>query len=155
MKPDMINVEVIQFREWELIVDKELTKQTYDKIETGSPESCGCNDCNNFILNREIIYPDEIKKLLCNLGIDYQKESEVWSCCQQENGVQLYSGWFHFKGQFKGKNCMIPTDTESSIFDLTPVNENFSIGFRYDNALTYFDDKNDIVQIEFSTSVTL
>jgi len=139
----------IEFREWELIVDKELTELTYDSISIGGPESCGCIDCKNFVNNREIIYPDEIKKLLNDLGIDYQKECEICHYCKQDDGFHLYGGWFHFKGAFKGKDCTNLTVTNGYTFDLTPINDKFSIGFRYDSALSFFDDIENLVQIEF------
>lgn len=141
----------IKFKDWELIVDRELTKLTYDKVAVGGTERCGCNDCQNFANNRETIFPEEIKNLFNNLGIDYKKESEICHYCRQDDGLHYYGGWFHFKGQFKGKDCTVPTGSNSFTFDLTPINDKFSIGFRYDSALTFFDDKENLVQIEFDT----
>lgn len=144
----------IKFREWELIVDRELTKLTYEKVSVGGPESCGCNDCKNFANNRENIYPDEIKKLFYDLGVDYKKESEIWHYSRKENGIHCYSGWFHFKGHFKGKDCKIITGKTSSTFDLTAITESFSIGFCYDSSLSYFENKENLVQIEFDAKTT-
>jgi len=142
-------MKTIKYREWELIVDRELTKQTYDKVEVGGVESCTCSDCKNFANNRENIYPEEIKNLLTELGIDYRKECEVWHYCKDELGRHCYSGWFHFKGCFKGKSCSIQAGETSFTFDLTPITDNFSIGFYYDSSLTFFEDKENLVQIEF------
>ncbi len=139
----------IIFKEWELVVDRQQTILTYDKVAIGGPESCGCNDCKNFINNRETIYPDEVKKLFINLGVDYKKECEVCHYCQQDDGLHYYGGWFHFKGKFKGKDCTVPTGSGGFTFDLTPINDTFSMGFRYDNALTFFSNKENLVQIEF------
>lgn len=139
----------MKFREWELIVDKKLTKLTYDNVAIGSPESCGCNDCKNFVTNRETTYPEEIKKLLTDLGVDYKKESEICHYCRQEDGLHYYGGWFHFKGQFIGKDCSVSTDSNRFTFNLTPINDRFSIGFCYSAALTFFDDRENLVQIEF------
>ena len=142
---------IIKFKEWEFIVDRELTKFTYDNVDLGGPESCGCNECKNFANNREDIYPEEIKKLLDQLGINYKKESEICYYCRLTEGLHYYGGWFHFKGEFKGKDCTVTTDSGGITFDLTPINDRFSIGFRYDSALTFFDKKENLVQIEFDT----
>lgn len=143
----------IDFREWELNVDRELTKLTYDNAPLVGPNTCLCLECDNFVKTLEIAYPDEIKQLFIELGIDYKNECEVCHYCRQENGLHLYSGWFHFKGNFKGKNCKIQTGENSSTFDLTPITENFSIGFCYDSGLALFDSTENLVQIEFETKI--
>ena len=130
-------------------MDSELTKLTYDNVAVGSSESCNCNDCKNFANNREAIYPDEIKKLLNELGIDYKKENEVSHYCRQADGLHFYGGWFHFKGRFNGKDCTIPTIYNGYTLELTPITDKFSIGFRYSGALSFFDNKESLVQIEF------
>jgi hypothetical protein len=139
----------IKFREWELIVDKELTKKTFDKIEIGGAESCICDDCKNFVHNRENIYPEEIKILFSELGVDYRKDSEICHYCRQEDGLHFYGGWFHYKGKFIGKVCTIPTGIDGYTLDLTKINNTFSIGFHNNSALTFFEDKENLVQIEF------
>ena len=144
----------IKFREWELIVDKELTKQTYDKIEIGGVESCTCNDCKNFGNNRENIYPQEIKNLLTDLGIDYHKECEVWHYCKDDLGRHCYSGWFHFKGHFKGKSCSRQISNTTSTYELTTITDTFSLGFLHDSMLTFFENKENIVQVEFDTKTS-
>ena len=144
---------IVKFRDWEFIVDKELTKMTYDKVSGGSSEGCDCNDCKNFVNSRETIYPEEIKKFLTELGVDYKKESEICHYCRQDDGLHYYGGWFHFKGQFKGKDCHVPTGYNSFTFDLTPINDKFSIGFHYYSASTFFDTKENLVQIEFEAKI--
>jgi hypothetical protein len=143
----------IKYRNWELIVDRELTQLTYDKVSNGSAESCNCNDCKNFTNYRESVYPDEIKQLFLDLGIDYKKESEVSHFARLDSGLHFYSGWFHFKGQFIGKDCAIPIQGGSYRTDLYKVSDSFSFGFRSDNALTFFDDKENLVQIEFEAKI--
>jgi len=139
----------VSYRYWELYADKELTAQTYLKLEHSSAESCGCDYCKNFIEQREQIFPDEIKELFSKLGIDYQKEIEVSEFAKLENGLHYYSGWFHFKGDFIGKDCTVLLQNGGHTFDLTKITDDFSIGFRYDNALTPIKNKNGVVQIEF------
>ena len=144
-------MKTIKYRDWELIVDSELTKLTYNDVVVGSPESCNCNDCRNFANNREEIYPDEVKKLFNEFGIDYKKESEICHYCRQGDGLHVYGGWFHFKGRFRGKNCTVPMNSGGYTLELTPINDKFNIGFHYSSALTFFNNKENLVQIEFET----
>jgi len=143
----------VSFQDWEVFAVKELTAQTYLELEHSSTESCGCDYCKNFIEQRERIFPDEIKELFSKLGIDYKKEIEISEFAKLENGLHYYSGWFHFKGDFIGKDCTVPLQNGGHTFDLTKIMENFSIGFRRDNALKPFKDTNRIVQIEFDCNI--
>jgi len=143
----------VKFRDWELFADKELTAQTYEELELSSADSCRCNYCKNFVEQRERIFPDAVKELFSNLGIDYKKEIEVSEFAKLENGLHYYSGWFHFKGYFTGKDCTVPQLNGGYTFDLIKITENFSIGFRRDNALTPFKDTSGIVQIEFDCNI--
>nr|WP_297787964.1 hypothetical protein [uncultured Allomuricauda sp.] len=98
----------VKYKDWVFEVEFSRTKEIYSLLETGSPESCGCNECLNFSQNRDKIYPKEIKELFCELGIDYKKESEIYHQVRLENGLHYYGGWFHFKGKIKnGKDCKI------------------------------------------------
>jgi len=148
----MIETQV-KFRDWELFADKELTGKTYEELELSSADSCTCDYCKNFVEQREQIFPDEVKELLSNLGIDYKKEIEVSEFGKLENGLHYYSGWFHFKGHFKGKDCTVPQINGGHLLDLLKITEYFGIGFRQDNALTPFIEKNGIVQIEFDCNI--
>ncbi|WP_181306524.1 hypothetical protein [Rufibacter sp. XAAS-G3-1] len=143
----------ISFRDWKLNADKELTAQTYLEFEHSSAESCGCDYCKNFVEQREQIFPEEVKKLFSNLGIDFKKEIEVSEFAKLENGLHYYSGWFHFKGDFEGKDCTVPLQNGGHTLELTSITENFSIGFRRDSALTPFKDTDRIVQIEFDCNI--
>ncbi len=146
-------MKIIKFKNWELTADKKLTKSTYEKVEKGSADSCICNECKNYSNYRKNVFPEEIKNLFLEIGIDYRKESEVTRYCKQKDGLHFYGGWFHFKGDFIGKNCEIPLGESGFTFDLTKIAENFSIGFRFSNALSFFEDKNNLVQIEFETQI--
>jgi hypothetical protein len=142
----------ITYKNWIFEVDFERTKEIYEKIETGSPEGCVCNECKNFIANREKIYPIEIKNLLNELGIDYKKESEIYHNCKLENGKHFYGGWYHFKGKIvEGKDCKINLPNGGSTFDTIPINEDFQIGFMKGSASSFFDkeESKNLIQIEF------
>lgn len=142
----------IIYREWELVVDKALTKQAYDTVIMGSSEGCTCAACKNFIDNRNRLYPDEIKQLFHNLGIDYKKESEITHYCRLENGLHYYGGWFHFKGRFIGKACTVPAGSGHT-FVFSAINEHFGIGFCEANHLSFFDDRENLVQVEFDVKI--
>ncbi len=142
----------ITYKSWRFEVDIHRTKEVYDNVEMGSPESCQCNACKNFSANRENIYPVEIKKLLTELGVDYKKESEVCHYCQLENGKHFYGGWFHFKGKIvAGEDCKVNLPNGGSEVNTTPVNEYFQIGFMKGANLSFFapDERNELVQVEF------
>lgn len=148
------SLTTIKYRHWELTVDKELTEHTYNEMPFGSAEGCACNDCKNFINFKEYAYPDEVKDLFAKLGIDYHKESEVSHMTRLQNGLHYYSGWFHFKGSFKGKDCTLPLPGGNGYtLELTPITERFSIGFRTGNALTFFRDRENLVQVEFDAII--
>lgn len=143
----------VTFRDWTLTVDRGATQITYASVVTGSAEDCKCDDCKNYVVYRPTAFPDEIILLLHQLGIDYRKESEVWRMSKDEDGNHLYNGIFHFKGSFEGKDCFVTDDGSNGTFSMTDINESFSIGFRIASELTYFKDKENLVQVEFETRI--
>jgi hypothetical protein len=144
---------IIKFRTWELFVDKELTKLTYDKVLKGCADSCDCYECKNFANYRENVYPVEIINLFHQLGIDFTKENEISHYCREPNGLNFYGGWFHFKGHFIGKDCTVQTSENAYTTDLTVISDNFNIGFRNYNALSFFENKENLVQVEIETKI--
>jgi hypothetical protein len=141
----------LNFKNWNLSVDKQTTLETYERVETPGADSCGCDNCLNFAAQRANIYPEEIKRLFTELGINWLKETEVSHIAKISVGQHCYSGWFHFKGSFEGPNCEVPvgTDGKGYTLDLAPITDNFRIGFRYGKTLTAFTETNELVQIEF------
>ena len=148
-----MKMTTIKYRNWELSVDRETTQMAYYKVSNGSAENCNCNDCKNFANYRESVYPDEIKQLFSDLGIDYKKESEVSHFERLDSGLHFYSGWFHFKGQFIGKDSTVAIQPDSFMKNLFELTDKFSLGFRVDNALTFFEDIENLVQIEFEAKI--
>ena len=147
-----MTTKTVKYKEWTFEVEHGRTKEIYDKVEFGSPEGCGCNYCENFATNRENIYPDEIKNLLSEFGIDYKKESEIYHMARLETGLHHYGGWFHFKGKIiEGKDCKIDLGGGGSTFDTDKVVDNFEIAFMKGSDLTFFDkeEKDNLIQIEF------
>ena len=146
-------MEIISFKDWILKVDREATFTTYASVQNGSAGECDCTECKNYLASRDGLFPAEVKLLLCQLGIDYKKEVEVWRMFKGENGKHRYSGYFHFKGGFEGKDCFITNDGKNGTFSLTAINESFSIGFRFADELTFFKAGEQLVQIEFEVDV--
>lgn len=146
-------MEHIAFEDWEIWVDKTLTQYTYRQVSMGGADSCKCEGCKNFVNYRLNVYPYKVRKLFGDLGIDINKECEVWHCCKENSGKHIYSGWFHFKGNFVGKNCIVPTSEHTSWIDLTVLTEDFKIGFCYGSSLTFFEDTQNLVQVEFEAKI--
>ncbi len=143
----------IDYKDWTFSSDVELTKSAYKRIERGSADICICDNCRNFSTLRDSAYPDEVKKLFQDLGIDYKKEPEVSYFAKQGNGLHYYSGFFHFRGNYTGKDCCTALPGGGYNLNLTPITDVFKIGAHMDNSLSYFEDKESIVQIEFSVEL--
>ena len=145
---------ILKFRAWTLEVDKEQTQRTYEKVSGSGADTCICNDCKNYVAYRDKVFPEEIRILFTDLGIDYRKEVEITSWEKLPNNRYHIGGWFHFKGHvLNGKDYLVPLPKGGFTFDLTKISDNFSIGFSKANDLTFFEDKNDLVQIEFDTNI--
>lgn len=105
-------------------------------------------------------FPEEIKSLFENLGIDYHKESECLSNFdvsessnfdEYVNKLHGYGGWFHFAGNIlSGRECL---DKNSNTYEVTQIAENFSIGFRKSKDLNFFESNIPLVQVEFEAKI--
>ena len=144
----------VKFKDWSFEVDRELTKQTYNKIKSSGAEDCVCSNCKNYVAYRDKVFPNEIKQLFIDLGIDYRKEVEIYSLETLPNGLIHIQGWFHFKGKvLSGKNYLVPLPNGGFTYDMTDITDNFSIGFAEGNDLAYFEDRDGLVQLEFSANI--
>lgn len=151
---EMNAFKIIKYKEWEFEVDIGFTRNMYSKFPSGGANECECKDCENFAMNRDNVYPDEIKELFAKIGIDYHKESEVCHYVQLENGLHFYGGWFHFKGKIlTGDDCRIFHSPETSTFNLTNITENFRIGFTRGNSPSLFESLDGLIQVEFETNI--
>jgi hypothetical protein len=148
---------IVKYKDWVFEVDKELTEQTYADVLAGGADSCRCDDCKNYVAYRDNIFPIEILELFAELGIDYRKEVEITVFEVKPNGLHHIMGWFHFKGYvLSGKDYRVPihgTIHSGYTFDLTKIHENLSIGFAEGNDLTFFKDREDLVQIQFAANI--
>ncbi|NDV60105.1 hypothetical protein [Bacteroides sp. 519] len=154
MTKTRIILKTVKYRDWTFEVDFEFTKKSYTKFKNGGASDCECADCKNFTYNRHNAYPEEIKLLFAELGVDYTKESEVMHYCQEENGLHYYAGWFHFKGKMlSGKDCRISHTETTHTFELERITKNFSIGFTLGNSPSLFENLDGLIQIEFETKI--
>ena len=84
-------------------------------------------------------------------SLNFQKESEVYQIHKFENDFHNYGGWFRFAGKIlSGKECK---NENSNSFEMTLIEENFSIGFSNYNALNFFEKDIHLVQVEFEVNL--
>ena len=149
-----MTLTTIKYKDWTFKIDKELTKQTYNKIQLGGSDTCDCSECENYSLQRDNLFPSEIRQLFIDLGIDYKKEVEITTIEILKNGIHHLSGWFHFKGEIlNGNDCKIPLPDNGFSIELIAITDNFSIGFTHGNSLTFFEDKSGLIQVEFESKI--
>lgn len=80
--------------------DREQTRKAYSAMKCGDAERCGCSYCRNFAAQRAAAYPENFCLLLDQLGIDPEKEGEVYECGPDPDGqLRVYGGWFYFVGE--------------------------------------------------------
>jgi hypothetical protein len=92
-------MKILRFGRWEIESDTEGTRRAYGEVPKGSPEECGCEPCLNFIAARTQIYSGEIVTMFDDLGIDSDREVEIYHMCRLPSGLHYYGGWFHFVGR--------------------------------------------------------
>ncbi len=78
--------------------DGNRTRTAYRAIKSGSAEGCGCPYCRNFVTQRSTVYPNNFRILLDQLGIDPEKEGEVYEGTP-EGSLMEYGGWFYLAGE--------------------------------------------------------
>ncbi len=80
--------------------DREATVAAYIGLVVGGAESCGCVHCRNFAAQRAQLYPQAFRILLERLGIDPNKEGEVFDGMGPFDGrIRPIGGWFYFIGE--------------------------------------------------------
>ena len=78
--------------------DRALTPAVYESISRGDAKRCGCSYCLNFAAQRSSAYPEEFRAILDSLGIDPEKEGEVYEL-GPEADLRIYGGWLYFAGE--------------------------------------------------------
>ncbi|PQA53794.1 hypothetical protein [Siphonobacter curvatus] len=120
----------IEFREWAFEVDKQTTEKAYKAIKGSAVQECGCTYCQNFLLQRETIYPLEVISFFESVGIDYHKESDVSEYGELDNGLRIYMSCFHFAGKIiRGESSAFALPMGGYQLNLTPLDERVKIGF--------------------------
>jgi hypothetical protein len=79
--------------------DRAMTVKAYEGMTQGGADECTCSFCRNFKQNRAKAYPRSFLSLLEQLGIDRNKEGEVYEVYTDEKGKCNFGGWFFLTGQ--------------------------------------------------------
>jgi hypothetical protein len=99
-----------EFGQWRYTADRDGTIRAYVQEERGFTEKCGCADCRNFRLARGQVFPPAFVALLDQLGIDPEKEAEVYRNGRLPSGRHYYGGWYHFVGTLDETGDFAPVD---------------------------------------------
>ena len=80
--------------------DREATAAAYGNLQSGDADRCKCAYCRNFAAQRASVYPQAFRTFLDQLGIDPQKEGEVYDLAgADERRIRPTGGWFYFVGE--------------------------------------------------------
>ncbi len=108
--------------------DPQATRQAYAQRATGSPEECGCLHCRNFAAARRQTYPEQALNLFTKLGINANREAEIYHNGQLPSGLHYYGGWFHFVGEFlPGIADQQDNHEDNHEFEFVSLSEHFQI----------------------------
>lgn len=91
-------MEQIQLGDQKIRYDREQTRKAYAGIKSGTAEKCGCPYCRNFAAQRSTVYPKNFHLILDQLGIDPEKEGEVYEGVL-EGPLIGFEGWFYLAGE--------------------------------------------------------
>jgi hypothetical protein len=147
-------METVDLGRWTIQCDPEGTRVAFSLVPIGSPESCGCNDCLNFAAARDRAYSSAALAIFNQLGIDSQKESEIWHTHRDETGLHHYGGFFHFLGTIEsGRDVMVKMNGYST-YDFEMIGEHFEWGLRAETALVpEAFAGGPVTQLEFTTRI--
>jgi hypothetical protein len=105
----------LDYYDWIFDCDVEATRRAYATIPKGSAEECTCPDCRNYNLTRQNVFPEEIQQFFTCLGIDRNRECEIWQYNREPSGLHFYGGMFFFIGYIVQEGTMMHTDEKFSI----------------------------------------
>jgi hypothetical protein len=147
-------VETVKYRNWVLSVDRGKTEAVYQQVEKNGTQSCGCDSCQYFETVADEVFPDEVKQLFKQLGVDIKKNFNVTDFGDGSGGY-TFDGQFHFKGDLiEGDDCYELTKHGGYQVNLVLVNDNFKIGFTKIASQSFFNEDKEVVQIEFMARVS-
>lgn len=87
-----------RFGQWIYTADRDATFRAYSQVERGGVDRCDCAWCRNFRKVRAQVFPSEFLALPEMLGIDPNKDAEVYHNARLAPGRHNYGGWYHFVG---------------------------------------------------------
>ena len=87
-----------QFGNYRVHFDADQTRAAHADMQGGGAERCICAECKNFSTQKPVRYPDDFLSLLRRLGIDPDREVEVFGFPATDPRVVNYFGWFYFVG---------------------------------------------------------
>jgi hypothetical protein len=147
-------METVNIGRWTLEIDREATELAFSRIPLGSPETCECDYCKNFVAARDHAYPPEAREMFATLGIDYQKEAETWEWYRVESGDHSYGGFFHCVGSITGGTESVQWQDDMGTYHLERIGEYFEYGFRSGGDLVEEPFKGQpLFQLDFTTLV--
>ena len=85
-------MRTLSFARWSLSSDMESTKERCAGLTIGAPEQCGCEPCRNFAAQRGEVYPAAALQLFENLGIEANREAEIYHMARLKSGKHLLVG---------------------------------------------------------------
>jgi hypothetical protein len=91
-------MQQLQLGDQILLYDRPRTEAAYSMMKTGDAERCGCTSCQNFAAQRTVVYPASFRTMLKQLGIDEEKEGEVYEY-GVDGSLWRYDGWFYLSGE--------------------------------------------------------
>jgi hypothetical protein len=103
-------MDEIQSGDQRVRFDQALTTTAYQTVPSGDAERCGCSYCLNFAAQRSSAYPSKFRLMLAKIGIDPDKEGEVYEL-GPDGGNRIFGGWFYFAGEVAeggGRNSTLP-----------------------------------------------
>jgi hypothetical protein len=84
--------------------DRDATVAAYQAFPSGYVNRCNCVTCRNFAAQRATVYPKAFLAFLDQLGIDPNKEGEVYDKVGPfEVKIRPTGGWFYFVGELVEK----------------------------------------------------
>ena len=100
-------MELLELPDWRILYDRSATIASYNLASANGPETCSCDSCRNWVATRERLLTRELRGLLAQLGIPFDREAEAYHICRLESGLHSYGAWYHFIGRvlFGEREC--------------------------------------------------
>jgi hypothetical protein len=139
-------VRTITFGPWEIQADVDATQLCYRQIEEAPFQGCDCAPCRNFALVEDGAYPQEIRALFRELGIDWRKPFELSHYSKVTSSLHMYGGWHYFCGR-------IDLGPQSRNSEPYRIDATFEMGMTRPEAPRTPFSNFECVQVDFFTRV--